>query len=154
MNGCRLLRRVAMQPSDSAAFTVRTVKEEPPQSQPEQMSSEDETSESERDKESEEKGPTKARDPLRWFGLLTPMPLKQAQNQAVQAVEEIIPRLVSVNAKCWRLRSRFEERGRSGPRLKLPRRNLDKSRSRAKIKKSSRDFALVLGVYCHGIYPI
>ncbi|KAK3682653.1 hypothetical protein B0T22DRAFT_291037 [Podospora appendiculata] len=39
-------------------------------------------------------------DPLRWFGgaLSTPMPLRQAQSQAVQAVEDIIPRLATVNA--------------------------------------------------------
>ncbi|CCC11995.1 hypothetical protein SMACR_02217 [Sordaria macrospora] len=38
-------------------------------------------------------------DPLRWFGLLTPLPLRQAQSQAIQAVEQIIPRLVTVNAE-------------------------------------------------------
>lgn len=38
-------------------------------------------------------------DPLRWFGLLTPLPLRLAQTQAIQAVEEIIPRLVTVNAE-------------------------------------------------------
>ncbi|KAK3340171.1 hypothetical protein B0H65DRAFT_251289 [Neurospora tetraspora] len=38
-------------------------------------------------------------DPLRWFGLLTPLPLRQAQTQAIQAVEQIIPRLVTVNAE-------------------------------------------------------
>ncbi|KAK3401072.1 hypothetical protein B0T20DRAFT_160291 [Sordaria brevicollis] len=38
-------------------------------------------------------------DPLRWFGLLTPLPLRLAQTQAIQAVEDIIPRLVTVNAE-------------------------------------------------------
>ena len=38
-------------------------------------------------------------DPLRWFGLLTPLPLRQAQSSAIQAVEQIIPRLVAVNAE-------------------------------------------------------
>ncbi|KAK3956816.1 hypothetical protein QBC32DRAFT_329667 [Pseudoneurospora amorphoporcata] len=38
-------------------------------------------------------------DPLRWFGLLTPLPLRQAQTQAIQAVEQIIPRLVTVNTE-------------------------------------------------------
>ncbi|KAK3322482.1 hypothetical protein B0H66DRAFT_205543 [Apodospora peruviana] len=37
-------------------------------------------------------------DPLRWFGLLSPQPLRLAQAQAVQAVEEIIPRLASLSA--------------------------------------------------------
>ncbi|KAG5967474.1 hypothetical protein E4U58_002162 [Claviceps cyperi] len=35
-------------------------------------------------------------DPLRWFGLLTPTPLRAAQSHATQAVEEVIPRLASV----------------------------------------------------------
>jgi hypothetical protein len=37
------------------------------------------------------------RDPLKWFGLITPSTLRQAQTQSVQAVEDIIPRLVSIN---------------------------------------------------------
>ncbi|KAH8674108.1 hypothetical protein BX600DRAFT_547709 [Xylariales sp. PMI_506] len=38
-------------------------------------------------------------DPLKWFGLLTPLPLRQAQSQSVQAVEKVLPRLLSVNAE-------------------------------------------------------
>ncbi|KAG6119204.1 hypothetical protein E4U14_005708 [Claviceps sp. LM454 group G7] len=38
-------------------------------------------------------------DPLRWFGLLTPTPLRAAQSHATQAVEEVIPRLASVMAE-------------------------------------------------------
>ncbi|KAK8041971.1 hypothetical protein PG993_006494 [Apiospora rasikravindrae] len=38
-------------------------------------------------------------DPLRWFGLITPMPLRQAQAQSFQAVEDIVPKLVSINAE-------------------------------------------------------
>ncbi|KAG6057837.1 hypothetical protein E4U17_000866 [Claviceps sp. LM77 group G4] len=38
-------------------------------------------------------------DPLRWFGLLTPTPLRAAQGHAIQAVEEVIPRLASVMAE-------------------------------------------------------
>ncbi|KAI1376712.1 hypothetical protein F4677DRAFT_71363 [Hypoxylon crocopeplum] len=41
----------------------------------------------------------KPKDPLRWFGLLTPMALRQAQAQGVEAVEHVIPKLVSVNAQ-------------------------------------------------------
>ncbi|KAI6091175.1 hypothetical protein F4821DRAFT_212863 [Hypoxylon rubiginosum] len=37
-------------------------------------------------------------DPLRWFGLLTPPPLRQAQAQSISAVEQIIPDLVTVSA--------------------------------------------------------
>ncbi|KAK8090154.1 hypothetical protein PG997_005115 [Apiospora hydei] len=41
----------------------------------------------------------KTKDPLCWFGLITPMPLRQAQAQSVQAVEDIVPKLVSINAE-------------------------------------------------------
>ncbi|KXH30881.1 hypothetical protein CSIM01_01475 [Colletotrichum simmondsii] len=41
----------------------------------------------------------KSNDPLRWFGILAPMPLRQAQSLSVQAVQDIIPRLVSVDAE-------------------------------------------------------
>ncbi|KAK8872804.1 hypothetical protein PGQ11_003318 [Apiospora arundinis] len=40
-----------------------------------------------------------SKDPLRWFGLMTPMPLRQAQAQSVKAVEDIVPKLVSINAE-------------------------------------------------------
>ncbi|KAI0969234.1 hypothetical protein F4678DRAFT_439802 [Xylaria arbuscula] len=42
---------------------------------------------------------SKSKDPLRWFGLLTPMPLRQAQTQSIRAVEHVIPRLASLNAE-------------------------------------------------------
>ncbi|KAK0621179.1 hypothetical protein B0T17DRAFT_471023, partial [Bombardia bombarda] len=38
-------------------------------------------------------------DPLRWFGLLTPSSLRQAQSQAIQAVEDIMPRLLAVSTE-------------------------------------------------------
>ncbi|ETS00269.1 hypothetical protein M419DRAFT_49379, partial [Trichoderma reesei RUT C-30] len=38
-------------------------------------------------------------DPLRWYGLLAPLPLRTAQTLSIQAVEQVIPRLVSVNAE-------------------------------------------------------
>ncbi|KAI0456137.1 hypothetical protein F5B21DRAFT_468848 [Xylaria acuta] len=41
----------------------------------------------------------KSNDPLRWFGLLTPVPLRQAQAQSIRVVEHVIPRLASVNAE-------------------------------------------------------
>ncbi|KAK3301968.1 uncharacterized protein B0T15DRAFT_287861 [Chaetomium strumarium] len=58
----------------------------------------------------EEPGPTseeeqkprpkdKPTDPLRWFGILTPLALRQAQGHAIKAVEEIIPRLATLNVE-------------------------------------------------------
>ncbi|KAM0243013.1 hypothetical protein ACHAP5_006974 [Fusarium lateritium] len=46
-----------------------------------------------------EKKRKKNKNPLHWFGLFAPMPLRTAQTQSVRAVEDIIPRLVTVNAE-------------------------------------------------------
>lgn len=53
------------------------------------------------DKEKEEKIKTKkaTNNPLRWFGILAPAPLRTAQTLSIQAVEQVIPRLISVNAE-------------------------------------------------------
>ncbi|RYP67296.1 hypothetical protein DL771_007314 [Monosporascus sp. 5C6A] len=51
----------------------------------------------------EKKKEMRRRDPVRWFGLLTPMALRQAQAQSIRAVEQVIPRLVSVNAEMARV---------------------------------------------------
>ncbi|ORY59223.1 uncharacterized protein BCR38DRAFT_351593 [Pseudomassariella vexata] len=41
----------------------------------------------------------KKKDPLHWFGILAPMPLRQAQGQSIKAVEQVIPKLVAINAE-------------------------------------------------------
>ncbi|KAH0443338.1 hypothetical protein CcaCcLH18_01019 [Colletotrichum camelliae] len=41
----------------------------------------------------------KSTDPIRWFGILAPLPLRQAQTLSVKAVQDVIPRLVSVQAE-------------------------------------------------------
>ncbi|KAG8161799.1 hypothetical protein KVR01_008786 [Diaporthe batatas] len=48
-----------------------------------------------------EAGPKKqnARDPLRWFGVLTPLSLRQTQACAVEAVDQVIPRLATLSAE-------------------------------------------------------
>lgn len=46
----------------------------------------------------EDKAPRK-KNPLQWFGLLTPLALRQAQAQNIKAVEILVPRLVTVNAE-------------------------------------------------------
>ncbi|RYC64493.1 hypothetical protein CHU98_g1693 [Xylaria longipes] len=60
-------------------------------------------SESPNDSPTAKKGRTtpqqKSNDPLRWFGLLTPVPLRQAQAQSIRVIEHVIPRLASVNAE-------------------------------------------------------
>ncbi|KAM0436155.1 hypothetical protein ACHAPT_003047 [Fusarium lateritium] len=49
-------------------------------------------------RESSQKKP-KNWNPLHWYGIFAPMPLRTAQTQSIQAVEQIIPRLVTVNAE-------------------------------------------------------
>jgi hypothetical protein len=50
-------------------------------------------------KEKDTTTPTPTNNPLRWFGILTPLPLRQAQAQAITAVDELIPRLATVSAE-------------------------------------------------------
>jgi coiled-coil domain-containing protein 115 len=50
-------------------------------------------------KDAKTDGKKKPVNPLHWYGLLTPLPLRQAQTLAVQSIEEVIPKLVSVNAE-------------------------------------------------------
>lgn len=38
-------------------------------------------------------------DPIRWFGLMAPMSLRQAQAQSIRAVDEIVPRLATIAAE-------------------------------------------------------
>lgn len=60
-------------------------------------SSDDE--ENEKKAQERKRGIERSRDPLRWFGLVTPMPLRLAQTQAIQLVETVIPRLASIDAE-------------------------------------------------------
>ncbi|KAH8169633.1 hypothetical protein LIA77_10177 [Sarocladium implicatum] len=56
----------------------------------------------EADEKEQEQTPAKKptateKDPLRWFGLLTPQPLRSAQASSIEAVEQVIPQLASIN---------------------------------------------------------
>lgn len=53
----------------------------------------------EEDTKPAEKPPIPFNDPLRWFGILTPAPLREAQKEAVGMVEDVIPRLASLDAE-------------------------------------------------------
>lgn len=44
-----------------------------------------------------EKKSTKPKDPIRMFGILTPQALRLAQGGAIKMVEEIVPKLVSID---------------------------------------------------------
>ncbi|SPJ89636.1 uncharacterized protein FTOL_12997 [Fusarium torulosum] len=73
-------------------------KEEKDEDLPTEESSDSPTSDADEEKPMKKK-PKKNKNPLHWFGLFAPMPLRTAQTQSVQAVEDIIPKLVSVNAE-------------------------------------------------------
>ncbi|CAG9996590.1 unnamed protein product [Clonostachys byssicola] len=94
--------------------------ETPPATEPEEQDSDDaapqevkeerdENSAEEENKEEKPAGEEEPatspvrKDPLFWFGLLAPMPLRNAQGLAIEAMEQIIPRLVTVNAEMLRL---------------------------------------------------
>ena len=49
--------------------------------------------------EKESKDVKKGKDPLRMFGLLTPSALREAQRECVMTVEEVLPRIASVDAE-------------------------------------------------------
>ncbi|KAK5654174.1 hypothetical protein OQA88_7605 [Cercophora sp. LCS_1] len=62
----------------------------------------DETPGNNSDESGEEKTPQQnkaSNDPLRWFGILTPMTLRQAQRHAIESVESIIPRLATLSSE-------------------------------------------------------
>lgn len=61
----------------------------------------DSTEEQQKDQErkDENKAKKSIHNPLHWFGILAPQPLRTAQTLSIQAVQEAIPRLVSVNAE-------------------------------------------------------
>lgn len=61
-------------------------------------STDDKPAPSETNTKQDTKG-AKPDDPLRWFGLLTPQPLRTAQTKSIEAVEHVIPRMVSVSTE-------------------------------------------------------
>ncbi|KZL63889.1 hypothetical protein CI238_07679 [Colletotrichum incanum] len=73
--------------------------DEAPRDGAEETTSADEVKRDMKAEEERTKKQKKSNDPLRWFGILAPLPLRQAQTLSVQAVQDIIPRLVSVDAE-------------------------------------------------------
>ncbi|GJC86588.1 hypothetical protein ColLi_09426 [Colletotrichum liriopes] len=73
--------------------------DEAPRDGAEETTSSDEVKGEMKAEEERAKNQRKSNDPLRWFGILAPLPLRQAQTLSVQAVQDIIPRLVSVDAE-------------------------------------------------------
>lgn len=87
-------------------FTMASVPEEEDQQdtsttkEDESKNEKDEKDEKhEKEEDAAKKNPKLLKDPIRWYGLFAPPALRSAQANAVQAVQDIIPRLVSVNAE-------------------------------------------------------
>ncbi|CAM1502871.1 Fc.00g076470.m01.CDS01 [Cosmosporella sp. VM-42] len=103
MQASRLLT-IAVDEKDATTFAITNAPTEEEkkedsdasESQPDEPS---EQAEKEATDETAAKKRRKLKNPIHWFGLFAPMPLRTAQTQSIQAVEQIIPRLVSVNTE-------------------------------------------------------
>ncbi|RDA91494.1 hypothetical protein CP533_4574 [Ophiocordyceps camponoti-saundersi (nom. inval.)] len=71
----------------------------------------------------DEEQPTPCKDPLRWFGLSVPTTLRTAQSQSTEAVERVIPSLVSIQTEM--LAVEIEVRRARKRRDKIPVSNKD-----------------------------
>ncbi|KAF4123238.1 hypothetical protein GMORB2_6788 [Geosmithia morbida] len=80
------------------SFKAVKVKEEAEQQQAEGSKQEGEEKEAEEEEDRRKKKNT-SNNPLRWFGVLTPMPLRDAQARSIEAVDQVIPQLVSLSAE-------------------------------------------------------
>ncbi|KAH7243307.1 uncharacterized protein BKA55DRAFT_692469 [Fusarium redolens] len=102
MQATRLLA-IEQNESQSPSFSFYTAPDEEKDADKEDISSAEKSGDASTP-DAEEANPTEKKrkqnkNPLQWFGLFAPMPLRTAQAHSVKAVEEIIPRLVSVNAE-------------------------------------------------------
>ncbi|KAJ4858369.1 hypothetical protein T069G_06636 [Trichoderma breve] len=104
----RALRVLDIAPGgdDVPTFTIKSLKspvDDEGQKEEEKPNPEDEQSledqGEEKEKEEEIKTKKTTNNPLRWFSILAPAPLRTAQTLSIQAVEQVIPRLISVNAE-------------------------------------------------------
>ncbi|KAK4180012.1 hypothetical protein QBC36DRAFT_49567 [Triangularia setosa] len=121
-------------PENSSEDTVDTKEEDNHSQQPnEEEASEGKDDDDEKSKPKERK---KSNEPLRWFGILTPFPLRQAQAQAKKAVEDVIPRLASLSEqmKALELEVRRERKKRA---------KAEKEEARLKIKELEDKVAAV-----------
>jgi hypothetical protein len=73
---------------DTACFTISTAPQKAQEKEVLSAGAED-----------SKKTKTAPKDPLRMFGLLTPPPLRLAQAESIKSVEEVIPKLVSIDAE-------------------------------------------------------
>lgn len=97
------LRQVGISNKEKPVFSISTVPQNTKTDAPSPEKGEKSPEEAQDDNDSDikEKQTEKVvnRDPLKWFGFVTPSALRNAQSSSVQAIETIIPRLASVNAE-------------------------------------------------------
>ncbi|KAF5543722.1 vacuolar ATPase assembly VMA22 [Fusarium mexicanum] len=106
MQATRLLA-IEQEAGQSPTFSIFPAPEEGNEADKEKNSSAEKSDEAStieaKEASSTEKKRKQNKNPLQWFGLFAPMPLRMAQTHSVTAVEEVIPRLVSVNAEMLNL---------------------------------------------------
>lgn len=89
------VRTVAIEgPAGSTFRVVKAVDEAPAEPEAQREAAGEQVS-----TEKKKKTPKPGADPLRWFGVLTPSALRQTQACAVEAVEGVVSRLVTVDAE-------------------------------------------------------
>lgn len=78
------------------------------------------------------------KDPVRWFGLLTPPALRQTQASAIDTVDRVIPRLLTVNIEMQRLEIevRRARKRRSKAEAAAAKQDLRQEAPRAKVAAS------------------
>jgi len=74
--------------------------------------------------EEAERGANKPKDPIRMFGILTPQALWLAQGVAIKIVEDVVPRLVSIDAEMKEVEIKIRERQNRDLRRRLWRKQL------------------------------
>ncbi|KAF5719430.1 vacuolar ATPase assembly VMA22 [Fusarium mundagurra] len=103
MQATRILA-IEQDASQSPTFSIFPAPEEDNVTDKEETSSAEKSDDASTTEAKEASSPTEKKrkqnkNPLQWFGLFAPMPLRAAQTHSVKAVEEVIPRLISVNAE-------------------------------------------------------
>jgi coiled-coil domain-containing protein 115 len=96
------LARVPSMEDDPEATLVRDISQDTAQEtgseRPGEHTGERETAQSRKQSKSSSHS-----DPLRWFGLFAPAPLRNAQSSSIEMVERILPRLATVNVEMLNL---------------------------------------------------
>lgn len=95
---------------------------------------EDEQSEAEEERRNTaQKAPKKNRNPLQWFGFFAPRALQAAQAQSIVAVDQVVPRLVSVSAEMLQVE------------IEVRRARKHRAKAEARVEKNTEESSSVPG---------